>query len=250
MMNFFRKTRQNLVGKNQFIKYSKYAIGEIILIVIGILLALYLNNLNHEKSIKSDQIKILMEIKSNLKSSIISFERAIETEKNYMEYNLIILDYLDHKKPYDPSLDEAFGTYFWTISTSAVTGAYDYLKSKGIDLISNDSLRSNISFMFESEFSILKNENAVWANNLQQSISYPYHVKHFRKYYPEESSSEAFEHAKPFNYEMLLADDYFKSINAEIISNRKWNINSLENTVVKIQKLIQAIDTELEKLTN
>ncbi len=233
------------MGSNNFIKYAKYAIGEIILIVIGILLALYLNHLNTERGIKAEQIKVLKEIKSNLNSSIISFDRAIESEKSYMAYNLMILDYMDHNKPYDSVLDRAFGTYFWTISSSAVTGAYDYLKSKGIDLITNDQLRSEISYFFESELLVLKNENEVWANNLQQNISYPFHVKHFRKYYPEGSASSDFEYASPFNYDLLLKDDYFKSINAEIISNRRWNINSLQETIDHIKTLVEDIDKEL-----
>jgi len=248
MINIFRKTRKKLMGSNDFIKYAKYAIGEIILIVIGILLALYLNHLNTEKGVKSEQIKILKEIKSNLNSSIISFERAINSESNYMAYNLMILDYLDHEKPYDSLLDEAFGTYFWTISSTPVTGAYDYLKSKGIDLITNDSLRAEISFFFESELLVLKNENEVWANNLQQNISYPFHVKHFRKYYPDDDTSSDFEYARPFNYDLLLEDAYFKSINAEIISNRRWNINSLKSTIDHITLLINDIDRELRLL--
>jgi hypothetical protein len=245
MIHIFRKTREKLMGSNNFIKYAKYAIGEIILIVIGILLALYLNHLNTERGIKAEQIKILKEIKSNLNSSIVSFDRAIESEQNYMAYNLMILDYMDNKKPYDNILDRAFGTYFWTISSSAVTGAYDYLKSKGIDLITNDQLRSEISFFFESELLLLKNENEVWANNLQQNISYPFHVKHFRKYYPDGSTSSDFEYARPFNYDMLLEDEYFKSINAEIISNRRWNINSLQETIDHIKALVEDIDKEL-----
>ena len=245
MIHIFRKTRQKLMGSNNFIKYAKYAIGEVILIVIGILLALYLNHLNTERGIKAEQIKILKEIKSNLNGSIVSFDRAIESEQNYMAYNLMILDYMDHKKPYDSILDTAFGTYFWTISSTPVTGAYDYLKSKGIDLITNDQLRAEISFFFESELLVLKNENEVWANNLQQNISYPFHVKHFRKYYPEGNASSDFEYARPFNYELLLKDEYFKSINAEIISNRRWNINSLQETIDHIKKLVEDIDKEL-----
>ena len=245
MINIFRKARRKMVRSNNFIKYTKYAIGEIILIVIGILLALYLNNLNTERGIKSEQIKILKEIKSNLNSSIISFDRAIASEKNYMAYNVMILDYMDHKKSYDTILDTAFGTYFWTISSSAVTGAYDYLKSKGIDRITNDQLRTEISFLFESELLVLKNENEVWANNLQQNISYPFHVKHFRKYYPDQSVSTDYEYAKPFNYDLLLENEYFKSINAEIISNRRWNINSLQKTIDHIKTLIEDIDREL-----
>jgi len=249
MANLFRNIRKQLIGSNDYIKYAKYAIGEIFLIVIGILLALYLNHLNSESTKVEEQIKTLKEIKSNLNSSIISLERAIESEQNYMTYNLIILDYMNHKKPYDTLLDRAFGTYFWTISSNTVSAGYDYLKSKGIDLVTNDQLRSEISFIFESELLVLKNENEVWANNLQQNISYPYHVKHFIKYYPEDGASSDFEFARPFDYDLLLEDNYFKSINAEIISNRKWNINSIQNIIAKIQRLIAAIDIELGLLT-
>ena len=40
MLNFFRKIRRNLANENQFVKYSRYAVGEIILVMVGILLAL------------------------------------------------------------------------------------------------------------------------------------------------------------------------------------------------------------------
>ena len=126
------------------------------LIVFGILLALYLNNLNTVKNSKLTEIRILKEIRSNLQSSIISFNRTIETEQDYLESNLMILDYLDNRRPYNDVLDKAFANYFWTISTNPIMGGYDYLKSKGVDLVTNDSLRKNISFVFENEFSNTK----------------------------------------------------------------------------------------------
>ena len=46
MIKFFRKIRQNLLSEGKIGKYFKYAIGEIILVVIGILIALQLNNYN------------------------------------------------------------------------------------------------------------------------------------------------------------------------------------------------------------
>ena len=245
MIKFFRKIRKNMILTSKFSKYLIYAVGEIILIVIGILFALYLNNLNAEKQIKAVEINLLQELKNNLESSIISFERSITSEQEYLSYNETILDYMDSAKPYNEELDKAFGVYFWTITTNPVTGGYDFLKSKGIDLITNDSLRNKISFIFESEFSVLKNENEVWSNNLQQNISYPYHVKRFRKYYPEGNKNNGIEFAKPFDYEALLVDNEFKSINTEIISNRRWNINSLQVLITEIKELIIQIEEEL-----
>jgi hypothetical protein len=49
MINFFRKTRKKLADDNQFLKYSRYAIGEIVLVVVGILIALQINNWNEER---------------------------------------------------------------------------------------------------------------------------------------------------------------------------------------------------------
>jgi len=223
-----------------------YAMGEIVLIVVGILLAFYLDNINSEKQARETEIEMLQELKSNLVSNIDILERTLSTESDYLHYNETILDYLDNRKPYDLVLDRAFAVYFWTISTNPVTGGYEFLKSKGIDFITNDSLRNRISFIFENEFSILKNENEVWSNNLQQNISYPYHVKHFRRYYSTEENNTEIELAKPFDYESLLEDDEFKSINSEIISNRKWNINSLQKIIGEIEGLIVQIDMELE----
>lgn len=56
MIKFFRKIRQNLLTENKFSKYLLYAVGEIILVVIGILIALAINNWNNEKQQKNQLI--------------------------------------------------------------------------------------------------------------------------------------------------------------------------------------------------
>jgi len=255
MIKFFRKIRQQLLTENQpagragkFGKYLIYGVGEVILIVIGILLALYLNNINSEQKSKIVEIELLNELKSNVSSSIKSFERTLESEREYLGYNLLILDYLDNKKPFDDTLLTPFGAYFWTVSSNPISGGYTYLKSKGIDLITNDSLRKNLSVLFENEFLIIKEENQIWANNLQLSISYPYHVSHFRRYFLKDSISGDIEVAKPFNYNALINDNKFKSINAEIISNRNWNINSLQDLIIKSEVVVKEIEDELKFL--
>ena len=71
MIKFFRKIRQNLLIKNKFSKYLLYAIGEIVLVVIGILIALGINNRNQER-INEDKItSILKEIQNDLKNIIV-----------------------------------------------------------------------------------------------------------------------------------------------------------------------------------
>ena len=248
MIKFFRNIRKTLIVEGKIVNYLKYAIGEIVLVVIGILLALYLNNLNAISQLKKEEIKILKEIKSNLNSSMNSYTETINTESDFLSKNEMLLEHFSEYKPYDKALDHAFGVYFWTVLSHPVSGAYENLKSKSLDLISNDSLRNHISFMFENEFTNIINSNELWANNLQVSISYPYHVNHFIRYFPKGKDSLNNEYAKPMDYSTLISDKTFQSINAEIISNRRWNINSLNKLVVNIQNLIDEIDKEINKL--
>jgi hypothetical protein len=80
MIKFFRKIRQKLLSENKFSKYLIYAIGEIILVVIGILIALQVNNLNQEKK-SSEQIDLLL---NNLVEEV---KQDIETLKTSAKLN-------------------------------------------------------------------------------------------------------------------------------------------------------------------
>ena len=84
MIKFFRKIRQRLLSENKFSKYLLYAIGEIMLVVIGILIALQINNssearkertieINYLKNLKAD---LLLELENNEGFSIYRFEKA------------------------------------------------------------------------------------------------------------------------------------------------------------------------------
>ena len=71
MIKFFRQIRKQLLEEGKTGKYFKYAIGEILLVVIGILIALSINNWNEGKKRTSQEVKILKEIKSELEDALI-----------------------------------------------------------------------------------------------------------------------------------------------------------------------------------
>ncbi|NCQ59013.1 MAG: hypothetical protein GW794_14435, partial [Flavobacteriales bacterium] len=66
MIKFFRKIRQKMLKENKFSKYLLYAIGEIILVVIGILIALQINNWNENRKNSNEEIAILQSLDKNL----------------------------------------------------------------------------------------------------------------------------------------------------------------------------------------
>lgn len=75
----FRKIRQKLLIQNKFSKYLLYAIGEIILVVIGILIALQINNWNEYQKERTSEQLLLSEIRDNLKYDLNDFENNITT---------------------------------------------------------------------------------------------------------------------------------------------------------------------------
>ena len=72
MINFFRKIRKKLADDNKPLKYARYAIGEIVLVVIGILIALSINNWNEGRKksslTKTYRLKLIEELDSDIKN--------------------------------------------------------------------------------------------------------------------------------------------------------------------------------------
>jgi uncharacterized protein DUF6090 len=76
MIKFFRKIRQNLLSENKTGKYLKYAIGEIILVVIGILIALQVSNWNQDRKDRISERKILNNINRDFIQNKASFDKV------------------------------------------------------------------------------------------------------------------------------------------------------------------------------
>jgi len=99
MIKFFRNIRQNLLNEGKTSKYLKYAIGEIILVVIGILIALQINNWNNERQVKIEtetkRQSNLREIYHDLQKDVIILNgilSQLEKQKEASQYILEILE--------------------------------------------------------------------------------------------------------------------------------------------------------------
>ena len=74
MIKFYRRIRQQLLSENRFYKYLIYAIGEIVLVVIGILIALQINNWNEAGKVSREEIKVLQNVRTNLLEELSGYE--------------------------------------------------------------------------------------------------------------------------------------------------------------------------------
>ena len=150
MIKFFRKIRQNLLMENKISKYFKYAIGEIILVVIGILIALQINNWNENRKNRAFEEEILKQIQSNLKKDektlqIIAsnFKKAVTSSNKLLNGNW--------NKNQKDSLKFWLADIIQFDRFQPLTNAYEVIKSKGLDLVSDKELRFLLGTYYDDE---------------------------------------------------------------------------------------------------
>jgi len=86
MIKLFKNIRKSFLNEGKTSKYFKYAIGEIILVVIGILIALQINNWNENRLEKVEANNYLKQIKTELVLDVANFKKDIDNIKSYTEY--------------------------------------------------------------------------------------------------------------------------------------------------------------------
>jgi len=174
MIKFFRGIRLNLVKTNKTTKYFKYAIGEIVLVVIGILIALQINNWNQNRIQLKQEHKLLVSLKADF---LASKERLLETmfmQKNVIRKSSELIKMYEGKIPRasNDSIKNflVYGAQSW-YRAELLTGAYD---AGNIDLLKNKQLTK----MLAEYFSIVKSgfedqDNSMNLLNNMQNISAP-----------------------------------------------------------------------------
>lgn len=95
MIKFFRQIRYNLMEKGKTGKYFKYAIGEIVLVVIGILIALQINNWNESRNKNKKLETYLIALKQELNSNILHLQRASERSSSDFTRSISLIKVLN-----------------------------------------------------------------------------------------------------------------------------------------------------------
>jgi len=153
MIKFFRNIRKKLLLQGKTSNYLKYAIGEIVLVVIGILIALQINNWNTNTIRKADERKILIELQKGLELDrdkmvvdLASCKVAVEKMKQLQTL------LKDKNYGYHKDLDTLFGQVYGIRKLVLNNAFYEDLKSSSLRIINNEDIRLQIVQLFEQNY--------------------------------------------------------------------------------------------------
>ena len=150
MIKFFRKIRQNLLSEGKTGKYLKYAIGEIVLVMIGILLALQINNWNEIQKMNKWEHRFLIDLKSELKSNLLQLEKINNRQQLVgnacIELKTLIKIASIKEKT---KIDSIYSLTLYQNTFFPTTGVYDSGLSAGkIENLNNGKLKYNIMNLY------------------------------------------------------------------------------------------------------
>ncbi len=156
MINLFRKIRKKLADDNKPLQYARYAIGEIVLVVIGILIALQINNWNNQNLLHKKELNYLVEISKNLNEDLKKIEEVLEfnNEKARVINEALVL----MGSPMDEKVRISNFIKFMPILSSyesfnPIKISFDnMISSQSIDLISNNKLKKLLSEYYSFDF--------------------------------------------------------------------------------------------------
>jgi len=167
LIPFYRKIRKNLSDEHRFFQYSRYALGEIILVVVGILIALQINNWNEDRKSRKIEVKLLKELHNDLEVTLEEIEGDIPNLKSQMNVADHLIRFANDPKNIHVSAEQfidTFGYFYWNVKMYPRTIAYQNLRSMGFDLFSNDSIRYLTADMFDRRLLRV----AYWENRVYQ----------------------------------------------------------------------------------
>ena len=173
MLRFFTKIRYNLAFENKPMKYLRYAIGEILLVVIGILIALQVNNLNHQRKDSILKQKYLKEINSDFLENKAQFENNFKELNVYYEHIRTLRKQLPITNENWSSMFQEFKFVFrtgWTFNPK-ISSIEGLIVSGNIHVIKNDVLKKLI-LSFNDQFEDYREEEIRAENvvNIWQDI--------------------------------------------------------------------------------
>ena len=161
-------------------RYFIYAIGEILLVVVGILIALQVNNWNEARKEKELANEILSQMEERISQDTIVLNRQIERFEKMKAESEWIIQQFDSDAPYISKMDSVLASISVFSFTEADYTAFNYLENVGIGIIKDQEMRDKITEYYRLSEHIYEVDKYFELNKYFRQEIYPKYFKRYR----------------------------------------------------------------------
>jgi len=250
MINLLRRIRRNTITENKPDLYLVYAIGEVVLVVIGILVALQIDNWNENHRIRDIEQQYLLALKEEFNYNKIELASVMNLNTRYADYALKISDYTG---PENPEITEkefedlAMGAFAGEVHYNPNQGVLDEIISSGkLGIFNNDELKFTLS-----SWSAVFNK-ALWQERTHETLRVQI-VEMTRV--NGNIRSMTFELGEPLNIkpskfkrgnlQLLKSEEYENRVVAFILTGRALNETAYARVGEEIDRILRLIESEI-----
>ena len=246
MISFFRKIRQKLLSQNRVTRYLVYALGEVILVTIGILIALSINTWNEDRKDRIYEQKMLTEIYRSLvddadyiRNHLLGYRiESVDASIKYFDQLLL------EQKPDSSKLSHFFERLSWGLTFQINEGPYEGLKANGLDRVSNDTLRNTLMWYFD--FAIPRYEELVeWNINRFQKDMMEISSEYKGDYKIKEQNGEIILYQSLTDTQFIHEPKFLRLLAYSKTSN-SWNKSRFNELLQDQLKLMRMLEMELD----
>ncbi len=206
MLGIFSRLRRSFFFRNETRRYVLYSLGEVVLIVLGILIANGLAASRAKEKTHIEEVRILKGIKESLAQDTITLKNNIRTYRAMAQNDSILFYHLLYQKEQTPDFASRFH-YASTYNSFLILrrSYFEEAKAKGLDIISNTRLRDKIKGIYENDYeTLLRIEN--------EDVAYDYEGimnPKFQEYIGVKTNEGNALEVYILDYEQLLNDTQF-----------------------------------------
>ncbi|MGA9238930.1 DUF6090 family protein [Robiginitalea sp.] len=222
-----------MLPDNKFSKYLLYAIGEILLVVIGILIALQVSNWNENMQEEKAIHKVLIEIKEDLIHDKAELKLSLEVHSKDLEAQNRVIKALENKTGFNEKMRSDLGHIYLSHYFFSVSKGYNLLKEINLTSLKNKELRISLTRYYENDIPRVHLE---FADDKMEFENYwlPYVRIHFKEW-------EFGEYAVPHDYDQIVNDRELLTATKRNSINLRNTVNALEAALDSAIKLIELL---------
>jgi hypothetical protein len=220
MIKFFRRIRQQLLSENKFSKYLLYAVGEIILVVIGILIALQINNWNDQRKLNQQEQTYYCKIAEDLQVDIRNIDSSLVTiDKMLVSTERFLKNLLKVQEDKQAVLKDFLPTYRYYKFIPTKAAIVDITSSGKLGTLRDQTLKKRILSHYTEQDNALQ----IMSINADALIEKTFQIERFADF----GFQEIPQYKSIFDEELL-----------GLLSSTPWQQNPKDELFVKVKDIM------------